>query len=335
MNNHAIDYLELWMANNWVSMGFCVFLTFIKEQENLRFLLTECYDIYEKYERMDSDYRVYLDRGVRLLAKLMKLSAFINAMLVFGMSSFTFLYNFIYGTKATIVYAFAPGLDVATPVGFWATNFIQAGFIAVGGFGLYSGDMSVLTPISQIPTFQGILQCKFREINQLLDDDYESAEERGIKTMAALKDILEFHQKYLIFLKVSREASYWSVFAKVGTCIIGIVGALFCIMLGSWPAGYIYMLYCFVMMQVFCVMGTLVQKTNDDFIHACYNDVRWYDLTIREKKMLNIMLIMTQNTKGLSVGSVIPLSMNTGLQVTKTIYSLTMLLMNFVIENEA
>lgn len=63
------------------------------------------------------------------------------------------------------------------------------------------------------------------------------------------------------FLKVSREASYWSVFAKVGTCIIGIVGALFCIMLGSWPAGYIYMLYCFVMMQVFCVMGTLVQKT--------------------------------------------------------------------------
>lgn len=44
---------------------------------------------------------------------------------------------------------------------------------------------------------------------------------------------------------------------------------------------------------------------------------------------------MTQNTKGLSVGSVIPLSMNTGLQVTKTIYSLTMLLMNFVIENEA
>ncbi|XP_061391927.1 odorant receptor 67d-like [Musca vetustissima] len=310
--------------------GLIVFIIFVTKQKKYRFLLSECYDLYKKYEHMDSDYRVYLSKGVRLLANFMKLCAFINLMLVLGMSSFTFLYNLIFDVKETIVYAFAPGLDIGTTSGFWATNGIQAMFIAVGGFGLYSGDMAVLTPISQIPTFRGILQCKFREINDLLNDDCDTDMERTVKTMAALKDILQFHQKYLIFLKTSRDVTYWSVLAKVGTCFIGIVCALFCVLLGSWPAGYIYLLYCFVMMQVFCAMGTLVDITNEEFIQSCYSDVRWYELSVKEKKMLHIMLLMAQNTQGLSVGSIMPLSMNTGLQITKTIYSLTMLLLNFV-----
>ncbi|XP_061399330.1 odorant receptor 67d-like [Musca vetustissima] len=310
--------------------GLCTFVIYITNQKQYRFLLNECYDLYKKYEQMDSDYRVYLNKGVRLLTNFMKLCAFINLMLVLGMSSFTFLYNLIFNVQETIVYAFVPGLDIETTSGFWITSGMQVMFIAVGGFGLYSGDMAVLTPISQIPTFRGILQCKFREINDLLNDDYETERERTLKTMAALRGILQFHQKYLIFLKTSREVTYWSVLAKVGTCFIGIVCALFCVLLGSWPAGYIYLLYCFVMMQVFCAMGTLVDITNEEFIQSCYSDVRWYELSIKEKKMLHIMLLMAQNTQGLSVGSIMPLSMNTGLQITKTIYSLTMLLLNFV-----
>ncbi|XP_061391929.1 odorant receptor 67d-like [Musca vetustissima] len=310
--------------------GLCTFVIYITNQKQYRFLLSECYDLYKKYEQMDSDYRVYLNKGLQLLANFMKLCAFINLMLVLGMSSFTFLYNLIFNVQETIVYAFVPGLDIETTSGFWITSGMQVMFIAVGGFGLYSGDMAVLTPISQIPTFRGILQCKFREINDLLNDDYETERERTLKTLAALRGILQFHQKYLIFLKTSREVTYWSVLAKVGTCFIGIVCALFCVLLGSWPAGYIYLLYCFVMMQVFCAMGTLVDITNEEFIQSCYSDVRWYELSVKEKKMLHIMLLMAQNTQGLSVGSIMPLSMNTGLQITKTIYSLTMLLLNFV-----
>ncbi|XP_005187726.1 odorant receptor 67d-like isoform X1 [Musca domestica] len=318
------------LAGGTLLQGFFVLILFLTKQEKYRFLLKECIILYEKYEKMDSDYRVYLNKGIHLLANFMKVCAFINFMLVLGMTFVTIFYNLIFGTNETLVYGYCPWVSLETTGGLWTTNMVQALLIAVGGFGLYSGDMSVLTPISQIPTFKGIIQCKFRELNDLLDDDHESEMAKKIKTLAALKDILQFHQTYLRFLDVSREAVYWSVFVKVGTCFIGIAFALFCILLGSWPAGYIYMLYCFVMMQVFCGMGTLVDITNEEFIHSCYNDVRWYDLTISEKKMLNIMLMMAQNTEGLTIASIMPLSMNTGLQVTKTIYSLTMLLLTFV-----
>ncbi|XP_061402295.1 odorant receptor 67d-like [Musca vetustissima] len=318
------------LAGGTLLQGFFVVILFLTKQEKYRFLLKESMALYEKYEQKDSDYRMYLNKGILLLTNFMKICAFINLMLVLGMSSVTIIYNFIFGTYETLVYGYCPWVSIYTTGGLWATNAVQALFIAVGGFGLYSGDMSVLTPISQIPTFKGILQCKFREINDLLDDDYDTELEKKSKTLAALKDILQFHQKYLIFLEVSRDAVYWSVFVKMGTCFIGVAFALFCIMLGSWPAGYIYLLYCFVMMQVFCGMGTLVDITNEEFIQSCYNDARWYDLTISEKKMLNIMLMMAQKTEGLTIASIMPLSMNTGLQVTKTIYSLTMLLLTFV-----
>ncbi|XP_061392896.1 odorant receptor 67d-like, partial [Musca vetustissima] len=280
-------------------------------QDKYRFLLKECMVLYEKYEQRESDYRLYLNRGIRLLANFMKLCTFINVMLVVGMSSVTVIYNFIFGTYETLVYGYCPWIDIYTTEGLWITNSVQTMLIAVGGFGLFSGDMAVLTPISQIPTFKGVLQCKFREINDLLDEDYGTEGEKKAKTLAALKDILQFHQAYLTFLNVSRDAVYWSIFVKVGTCFIGIAFALFCIMLGSWPAGYIYLLYCFIMMQVFCGMGTLVDVTNEEFIHSCYNDVRWYDLTTSEKKMLNIMLMMSQNAEGLTIASIMPLSMNT------------------------
>ncbi|XP_073836016.1 odorant receptor 67d-like [Musca autumnalis] len=234
-------------------------------------------------------------------------------------------------TKQLCMALHRAGVDVETTHGLWITNGVQASFITVGGFGLYAADMAILTPISQISTFKGILQCKFREINQILDDDdYESELERKRDIMVALKDIIKFHQKYLIFLNASRDICYWNVLAKITTCFVAIVCALFCLLLGTWPAGYIYLAYCFVMMQVFCAMGTLVDITNEEFIQSCYNDVRWYELSVKEKKMLCIMLMVAQNTAGLTIGSVMELSMNTGLQITKTIYSLTMLLMTFV-----
>ncbi|XP_058981996.1 odorant receptor 67d-like [Musca domestica] len=105
---------------------------------------------------------------------------------------------------------------------------------------------------------------------------------------------------------------------------------MFCIFLGTWPGGYIYLLYCFVMMYVYCGVGTMVNIANDGFIEACYEDILWYKLTASDRKSLLIMLILCQNTSGLTIGSVLPLSMNTGLRVTKTIYSIAMMLIRFL-----
>ncbi|XP_073819988.1 odorant receptor 67d-like [Musca autumnalis] len=319
------------IAGGTLLQALCFLVTFIAKQKKVRFLFRECCELYQKYELIDSDYRVYLNQGLGLLLNLMKICAIINFMLVFGMCLITFLYNIIFEARETILYGYIPTLDVETDFGFYGTNAIYATFVLFGAFGLYASDVGALTLLSQVPTFKGILQCKFRQINKLLDDDeHDTKIEKEIKTRTALKDILQFHQKYLIFLGVLTDSFYWIIIAKVGTCFVAIVCALFCIMLGTWPAGYIYMTYCFVMLQVFCAMGTLVDITNEEFIHSCYYDVHWYKLSIKEKKMLCFMLMMAQNTQGLTVGSVMRLSMNTGLQISKTIYSLTMFLLAFV-----
>ncbi|XP_075163833.1 odorant receptor 67d-like isoform X2 [Haematobia irritans] len=302
-NDWTIIVQVLCLGGGTLLQGSVGLANFLNQQINTRFLLNETYSLYEQYEAISSDFRVYLNKGIRLLSYLMKVCAFINAMLVVGMASFTFLYNYIYGTNHLIVQG-------------------------VGGFGLYAVDMGFLTPISQIVTFKGIMRCKFHNLNEILDEE-DDDNGRHKTSLDVLKDIIKFHQKYLIFLQTSQFTFYWVILVKISTYALGIVCTMFCIMVGAWPSGYVYLLYCFVMMYVYCGMGTMVEIANDEFIEACYNDVNWYKMSISEKKMLLIMMIMTQNTGGLTIGSVMPLSMNTGLQVTKTVYSIAMMLLNF------
>ncbi|XP_075163832.1 odorant receptor 67d-like isoform X1 [Haematobia irritans] len=327
-NDWTIIVQVLCLGGGTLLQGSVGLANFLNQQINTRFLLNETYSLYEQYEAISSDFRVYLNKGIRLLSYLMKVCAFINAMLVVGMASFTFLYNYIYGTNHLIVQGIGPGIDPNTTFGYYFTSLVQFIFIGVGGFGLYAVDMGFLTPISQIVTFKGIMRCKFHNLNEILDEE-DDDNGRHKTSLDVLKDIIKFHQKYLIFLQTSQFTFYWVILVKISTYALGIVCTMFCIMVGAWPSGYVYLLYCFVMMYVYCGMGTMVEIANDEFIEACYNDVNWYKMSISEKKMLLIMMIMTQNTGGLTIGSVMPLSMNTGLQVTKTVYSIAMMLLNF------
>lgn len=150
------------------------------------------------------------------------------------------------------------------------------------------------------------------------------------------------------FLAVVKDLYYWVILVQVATLALGMACTIFCLLLGKWLSGYVYMFYCLVILYVFCGLGTLADisvghtlldnfllqfyfhSQLDGFTYSIYNDVIWYRLTVSEQNMLRIMLVMSQNMDGLTVGSVAPLSMNTGLAVTKTIYSFAMMLINFI-----
>ncbi|XP_013117585.2 odorant receptor 67d-like isoform X1 [Stomoxys calcitrans] len=316
----------LCMGGGTLVQGFSHMMGFMFRPAELRVLLEETHTLYEHHEKIDSDYRLYLNRGVDLLTRLMKICAFFNTILAVGMSLVTVIYNAIYETRVLIVGIYLDAIDPETERGFLITMILQSCFIAVGGFGLYAGDMGTLTTITQIMTFKGLFCCKLRDLNEILLDEPDNK----TKSLEALRDIIQFHQQYLSFIERNRSVSFWTIFVKFLTNFFGLVCTVFCILLGVWPAGYIYMAYCFTMMYVYCGVGTMIDIANDGFIEACYNGVLWYELSALERKMLHTMMIIAQNTKGLSVGPFVPLSVNTGLQMTKMIYSMTMMLFNFV-----
>lgn len=61
-------------------------------------------------------------------------------------------------------------------------------------------------------------------------------------------------------------------------------------------------------------------------IYNCH----WYNLSIAQQKMILIMLREAQQGEGMSIGGVAPLSLSTALQLTKTIYTISMMLDSFV-----
>ncbi|KNC22432.1 putative odorant receptor 67d [Lucilia cuprina] len=68
---------------------------------------------------------------------------------------------------------------------------------------------------------------------------------------------------------------------------------------------------------------------NDDVVFMIY-DSDWYKLNVSQQKMILIMLRESQEAEGMSIGGVAPLTLNTALQLTKTIYTFSMMLRNFL-----
>ena len=63
---------------------------------------------------------------------------------------------------------------------------------------------------------------------------------------------------------------------------------------------------------------------------AIIYDSNWYQLTVMEQKMIIIMLREAQQAEGMSIGGMAPLSLSTALQLTKTFYTFSMMLRNFL-----
>ncbi|XP_058988107.1 odorant receptor 67d-like [Musca domestica] len=69
--------------------------------------------------------------------------------------------------------------------------------------------------------------------------------------------------------------------------------------------------------------------SNDDLTRIIY-DCNWYELTVSEQKMILIMLRKSQQAPSMTVGGFMPLSLNTALQLTKSIYTAAMILNEFL-----
>lgn len=69
---------------------------------------------------------------------------------------------------------------------------------------------------------------------------------------------------------------------------------------------------------------------NEDFVDAIYSNCLWYELPVMEQKLMILMLAKSQTELALTAMDVMPLSMASALQMTKGIYSFSMMLITYL-----
>ncbi|XP_061395272.1 odorant receptor 67d-like [Musca vetustissima] len=340
-------YVNLYVEGEWTNVlqalcmvgsavqGFCKLLNAIWNKKYLIELLSTLEAIYEEYDRKHVEYRKCLNKSINTVDKCIKSMAVVYAGLLVGVIGVMPFFRLFYNRRVFVMQFLLPGIDPNTNHGFIIMNFMHCCCIFFGAFGNFAADSCFFTLVSHVPLFKDILLCKFHDLNVKLkaddDDDGDGDENEGHQNCRELlKDILQWHQHYMRYISTVKENYFWVIMVQFATMTLSLACTLFCLILGKWPGGQTYLAYCFIMLHVYCCLGTMIEISNDGFIDSCYTEVIWYRLPVAERKMLLMMLMMSQNAGGLTIGAVIPLTMNTGLQLTKMIYTMTMMLINFL-----
>uniref|UniRef100_A0A1I8N0F8 Odorant receptor n=1 Tax=Musca domestica TaxID=7370 RepID=A0A1I8N0F8_MUSDO len=310
--------------------GYCKLLNFLWNKDDIRYLIYELRDIYEKYDLKHADYRCCLEKNTNRVNRFIKFMATMHLVITITLIAVVPFYRVVFNERILIMQFLFPGVDPNTAYGYTIITTIHCICILFGSFGNFAADVCFFNIVSHVPLFRDLLRCKCQDLNEILEEERASEEEGFAEIELLLKDIFQWHQKYMRYITTVKENYFWVVLVEMGTVALSIASTLFCLILGKWPGGLTYLTYCFIMLYMYCDLGTIVEITNDGFIDSCYTEIIWYRLSIHQRKMLQMMLMMTQNTEGLTIGSVIPLTVNTGLQLTKSLYTMTMMLINFL-----
>ncbi|XP_037036797.1 putative odorant receptor 83c isoform X4 [Bradysia coprophila] len=191
-------------------------------------------------------------------------------------------------------------------------------FGVLGLVGSVAFDLAVLTFLLEFKSLVTLL------VHDL--DDYEefSKENETYSTQykdSFLKNICrkynDIHRYLRCFQRMFADITYHSICALYGSLICSVYAALN----NGWISGYGFCLFCFVQLYVQCILGTFVHIQNDRMSQAFYL-IPWYEYPIRVQKIFLLLIhASTFNAVKLRIGPYAPLDVQTGLMITKSIFS--------------
>ncbi|KAL9916019.1 odorant receptor 67d-like [Glossina fuscipes fuscipes] len=282
-------------------------------------------NVYTVYQQKTERYRHVLNRWLAYTVKTYKLCAFMYVFVGSIIIGFPYIYWYIYGIRMMIMQFEIPFVDPNTDVGYIIHTLYHFPMIAWGCLGHFMTDIYMFMFIINVPLLKDLLEQKFLDLNEVLEETNERE-----KVFPLLKDIFQWHLQYNEFIAGVDKIYRTIIFIEVTTCGLSICCTIFSIVLGVWPAAYGYIIYLIFCLYSFCIMGTLIEISNDNAIDIIYTVSHWYELKVPEQKMILIMLSKSQKPIELTVGQILPLSVSTALKVTKGVYSFLMLLLNFL-----
>ncbi|KAH8380872.1 hypothetical protein KR200_002132, partial [Drosophila serrata] len=282
-------------------------------------------EIYSDYGSRGSEYVKCLEARIRTTWKLIIGFATIYsvgpALIIF----FPIFYLVVFKEKILVMQFFIPLIDHTTDSGHLLLTVVHIALILFGGFGNYGGDMYLFLFVTHLPLIKDIFCVKLEEFNEA------AVKKNDLKRMREmLFDLVAWHQKYVSLLRATERIYSIVLFVQLFTTCVSLLCTISCIFIKAWPAAPIYLVYSGITLYTFCGLGTLVENSNESFTRVIYTNCLWYELPAREEKLIILMLAKAQNEVSLTAADMAPLSMNTALQLTKGIYSFSMMLFTYL-----
>ncbi|KAH8297511.1 hypothetical protein KR054_000821, partial [Drosophila jambulina] len=282
-------------------------------------------EIYRDYGSRGGEYVKCLEARIRTTWKLIIGFA---ALYIVGMGlivTFPIFYLVLFKEKILVMQFFMPLIDHTTDSGHLLLTVVHIALIVFGAFGNYGGDMYLFLFVTHVPLIKDIFCVKLEEFNEVAVKRSEYKKMRML-----LFDLVDWHQKYVSLLRATERIYSIVLFVQLSTTCVGLLCTISCIFIKAWPAAPIYMMYTAILLYTFCGLGTLVENSNESFTRLIYTNCLWYELPVKKEKLIILMLAKAQNEVCLTAADMAPISMNTALQLTKGIYSFSMMLFNYL-----
>ncbi|XP_017873737.1 PREDICTED: odorant receptor 67d-like [Drosophila arizonae] len=119
------------------------------------------------------------------------------------------------------------------------------------------------------------------------------------------------------------------VSVQVTTSAVCIVITVFSLLTSDWIGGYCYFCVLVPNMYLYCILGTMLENCSEKFMYEMYN-ISFYNLNPSQQRFVLFMLARSQQPGAILLLGVMPLSVSSALQVTKSIYSITMMMARFL-----
>ncbi|XP_039957291.1 odorant receptor 67d-like [Bactrocera neohumeralis] len=309
-----------------VLQGITKLISGISKTNQVSGMRLELEELYRVYESKGESYCKVMNACCDRVWQVIKMVGLIYGAAIVGNLLLTSFMVFFANQKVYIMHFFIPGVDVETSFGYLLTTALHSLCFLAGAFGLFGGDLFFLIYLGQPELFRDILILKVHELN-------EAAAQKDNKTESLLISIIEWHQYYTDYNERCNELFYYIITMQILTSGVSIVFTMYIILMGDWPGAYLYILIALSGLYLYCIIGTNIQTCNETFFEELYN-INWYELDVKGRKMMILVLMKSQNPSEIKIGGVLPLSVQTALQITKTIYGIFTMMLGFLDEEQ-
>nr|AYN70677.1 odorant receptor 67d2 [Bactrocera minax] len=286
----------------------------------------ELENLYREYEAKGDDYSEVLNKSCERVWQVIKMVGQMYLIAGAGIILITVVLIFASTEKVFLMHFLIPGIDVHTQAGYLITLAVHTVCFLFGAFGLFAGDLFFLLFLGQPMLFLDLLALKVKSLN-------EAAAQKSKTAKRLLIDIIEWHQYYTDYNLRCNHMFYYINSMQIVTSGISIICTLYILLMGDWPGAYLYILIAFSGLYLYCIMGTKIQTCNTAFCQELCN-INFYDLEVKNQKMIVPILMKAQNPSEIKIGGFLPLSVQTALQITKTIYGIFTMMLGFLEENQ-
>ncbi|XP_037037299.1 uncharacterized protein LOC119075000 [Bradysia coprophila] len=230
-----------------------------------------------------------------------------------------------YPTKAFFVdHEFVPLLpieymfvDLSTLSGFITANLISS---LLGVFANVATVYSILMIVSIILNYS-IFVDMFEEDVKSLDEMWSSALDTSVTYRHSfLRNMCRKQQDMDAYVGEIKRLLDDYIFHYFIASYLGQIICLFQIVVSDWKSGYAIAYGMFLEMMFYCLMGTKISSENERIMSALQQS-NWFSYDVYSQKVFLILWVAGSNANEMWIGPLAPLSVLTGTDVVKSIYS--------------